>query len=96
MKLDNKKCFSVENTKDLTEVFANSDASLKIGRTILSTLQPRGEKLSINNFNLVGVSKEYRHDLALILKEINKGKLTVLDMFGTEYINLLVLQHTQQ
>jgi len=95
MKLDDETSFAIKNTKAITELLANCDASLTIGIAILSTLQPRKNKLKINSFDLMGVSEDNRNDLELILKAINKNKLTVLDMFGTEYINLLVIQHTQ-
>ena len=95
MKLYDDELFDVERYTAQTELFANSDSSLILGRAILSTVQPRTTNLKIGDYDLKGVSKEQKEDLKKIFKAINKHKVTVLDIFGKDYINFLIAQHTQ-
>lgn len=95
MKLYDDTFFDVERYMAQTELFANSDSSLILGRAILSTIQPRITNLKISDYDLKGVSNEQRDDLKKIFHAINKHKVTVLDIFGKNYINFLIAQHTQ-
>ncbi len=82
--------------KGFTETFPYSDSAEALGVGILKSFQPRKKKLKINDFELTGVDDDNYRAFEMFLSVINKGNVTAIDLFGAEYINLLVVQHTQQ